>query len=94
MLAKTGEKTALSLTEVQWQGSTIPIKNEQVRVSLIKLNQTIGEVGKEEKREEKVKLFERLLMECQDAVQTVKEQISLELVSNTFHHICRKSVVV
>ena len=94
MLAKTGEKTALSLTEVQWQGSTIPIKNEQVRVSLIKLNQTIGEVGKEEKREEKVKLFERLLMECQDAVQTVKEQISLELVSNTFHQLCRKSVVV
>ena len=94
MLAKTGEKTALSLTEVQWQGSTIPIKNEQVRVSLIKLNQTIGEVGKEEKREEKVKLFERLLMECQDAVQTVKEQISLELVSKIFHQICRKSVVV
>ena len=80
MLAKTGEKAALSLTEVQWKGGVIPIKNQQVRVALIKLNQTVSEVAREESTEEKMKLYERLLMDCQDAVQMIRDEANQEKV--------------
>ncbi len=70
----------MSLTEVQWKDSMVPIKNQQVRVALIKLNQTVTEIGREENVEEKMKLYERLLMDCQDAVQIIRDDINQEKV--------------
>ena len=87
-MAKTGEKVALSLTEVQWKGSMVPIKNQQVRVALIKLNQTIAEVGREENTEEKMRLYEQLLMDCQDAVQMIRDELNQEKVVNCIRSIC------
>ena len=72
---------ASSLTEVQWQGKSIPVKNERIRVSLIKLNQLVSEVGRTEEREKKVTLFERLLMECQDSTQLVRDELNQDSVS-------------
>lgn len=72
---------ASSLTEVQWQGKSIPVKNERIRVSLIKLNQIVNEVGRTEEREKKMTLFERLLMECQDSTQLVRDELNQDSVS-------------
>ena len=72
---------ASSLTEVQWQGKSIPVKNERIRVSLIKLNQLVNEVGRTEEREKKMTLFERLLMECQDSTQLVRDELNQDSVS-------------
>ena len=72
---------ASSLTEVQWQGKSIPVKNERIRVSLIKLNQLVSEVGRTEEREKKMTLFERLLMECQDSTQLVRDELNQDSVS-------------
>lgn len=58
----------------------VPIKNQQVRVALIKLNQTVAEVGQEENAEEKMKLYERLLMDCQDAIQMIRDEITQDKV--------------
>lgn len=73
---------ASSLTEVQWQGKSIPVKNERIRVSLIKLNQIVNEVGRTEEREKKMTLFERLLMECQDSTQLVRDELNQDSVSD------------
>ena len=70
----------MSLTEVQWKGAVVPVKNQQVRVALIKLNQTMAEVGREENAEEKMKLYERLMMDCQDAIQTIRDELTQEKV--------------
>ena len=86
MLAKTQEKAASSLTEVTWLGKKLPVKSERLRVSLVKLQQVEGELGRgggegggggEEGRME---VYERLLMECQDTMQIVRDEISAEMV--------------
>lgn len=69
------------MTEVQWQGMTIPVKNERIRVCLIKMNQLGSEIGMTEDREEKMALFENLLMECQDSIQHIKDDLNQDLVS-------------
>ena len=70
----------MSLTEVQWKGESVPIRNQQVRVALIKINQTVSEVRKEESVEEKMILYEQLLMDCQDAVQMIRDDMNQDKV--------------
>ncbi len=77
VLAKTQEKAASSLTEVSWLGQKVPVKSEKVRVSLVRLQQVEGELVSEG---DKLEVYERVLMECQDALQVTKEEISSEQV--------------
>ena len=70
----------MTLTEVQWKGVSVPIRNQQVRVALIKINQTVSEVRKEESVEEKMILYEQLLMDCQDAVQMIRDDMNQDKV--------------
>ena len=79
-MAKTQEKAASSLTEVTWLGKKVPVRSEKVRVSLVRLQQVEGEVGRVERAESKMEEYERLLMECQDALQITKEELNLEMV--------------
>ena len=81
VLAKTQEKAASSLTEVSWLGKKVPVKSEKMRVGFIKLQQLEGEVSRVEGSEGKMEVYERLLMECQDTMQLVRDEVAAELVS-------------
>ena len=87
VLSKTQEKVASSLSEVTWQDQRLPVRNEKLRVGLIKLQQMEGELrgrkteGEEEEGSEKMEMYEQLLMECQDTMQIVREDITAEVVS-------------
>ena len=82
VLAQTQEKTALSLSDVQWNGRLIPVKNERVRLSLVKLQQMSGDLRREE-GPGKMNVCESLLMECQDAMQLVRDELYQDSVSYT-----------
>ncbi|XP_064406699.1 signal recognition particle subunit SRP68-like isoform X2 [Halichondria panicea] len=75
VLAKTQEKAASSLTEVTWLGQKVPVRSEKVRVSLVRLQQVEGELVS---GGDKMEVYERLLMECQDALQVTREELSSE----------------
>ena len=55
-----------------------------MRVSLVKLQLVEGEIGRAGEGEKKMEVYETVLMECQDAIQAVKEEISSETVSSYF----------
>ena len=80
VLAKTQEKAASSLTEVSWLGKKLPVRSEKLRVSLIKLQQFEGQLSRVQTSEEKMDVYEKLLMECQDAMQIVRDEIAAEKV--------------
>ena len=82
VLAKTQEKAASSLTEVSWLGKKLPVRSEKLRVSLIKLQQFEGQLSRVQTSEEKMDVYEKLLMECQDAMQIVRDEIAAEKVRN------------
>ena len=71
---------ATSLSEVVWQDQRLPVKNEKLRVGLIKLHQLEGELGRMEGGSEKMEMYEQLLMECQDVMQIVREDLVAETV--------------
>ena len=81
VLVQTKEKTSVALIEVVWQGKTVPVKSERVRLSLVKLRQMEGEVERVKETEEKIHLCEELLMECQDGIQLVRDEINQDVVS-------------
>ena len=60
----------------------MPVRNERLRVGLIKLQQLEGELGRTQGGGgvEKMEMYEQLLMECQDAMQIVREDIAVETV--------------
>ena len=78
------------MTEVVWQGKAVPVKSERVRLSLVKLQQMAGEVERVAETEEKMRLYEALLMECQDGIQSVRDDLNQEAVSscNEFVKLC------
>ena len=49
-------------------------------MGLIKLQQLEGELSMTEGSSEKIEMHEQLLMECQDAMQIVREDIATEVV--------------
>ena len=80
VLVQTKE-TSAGLTEVVWQGNPVPVKSERVRLSLVKLHQMAGEVERMTETEEKIRLCEELLMECQDGIQLVRDEMNQDAVS-------------
>ena len=85
VLAKTQEKAASSLTEVTWLGKKVPVKSEKLRVGFVKLQQLEGELSRAEGGEAKMDVYERLLMECQDAMQMVRDELGPEPVSRVVY---------
>ena len=92
VLAKTQEKAASSLTEVTWLGKKVPVKSEKLRVGFVKLQQLEGELSRAEGGDAKMDVYERLLMECQDAMQLVRDELGPEPVSKIMWvfivHVC------
>ena len=81
VLSKTQEKIANSLSEVTWREQQVPVRNEKLRVALIKLQQLEGEIGRVEGSSEKMELYEQLMMDVQDSIQIVREDLASETVS-------------
>lgn len=52
-------------------------------MGLIKLQQLEGELGRTEGSSEKMEMYEKILMECQDAMQIVREDLAAEVVYTT-----------
>ena len=57
------------------------MKSEKLRVGFVKLQQLEGELSRAEGGEAKMDVYERLLMECQDAMQMVRDELGPEPVS-------------
>ena len=67
----------------------VPVKSEKLRVGFVKLQQLEGELSRAESSENKMEVYERLLMECQDAMQLVRDELGVESVSEMGIDSCR-----
>ena len=56
------------------------MRSEKLRVCLVRVGQSDGELGRAERAEERMELYERLMMECQDAMQVVRDELAAETV--------------
>lgn len=75
LIAQTREKQAATLSEVTWLGRTVPVRQEKVRVFLLNVQESEVEVNKAPDLEAKIAVYERLLLECKDALQVLRDEL-------------------
>ncbi|XP_046365035.1 signal recognition particle subunit SRP68-like [Haliotis rufescens] len=75
LLSQTREKQAATLSEITWQGRTVPVKTESVRVFLLNLQESSKELESADNNETKVSIYESLLKECIDAQQALRDAL-------------------
>jgi signal recognition particle subunit SRP68 len=80
VISQTREKQASSLTEITWKGKTVPVKNEQVRSFILHSNDSKQEVERAGSFENKMAVYDQLLMECKDGLQSLKEEMKPDQV--------------
>ncbi|XP_069808817.1 signal recognition particle subunit SRP68 [Dendropsophus ebraccatus] len=78
LISQTRAKQAATMSEVEWRGRTIPVKIDKVRIFLLGLADTEAAISQAEDEEAKERLFESVLSECRDAIQSVREELKTE----------------
>lgn len=94
VISQSREKQASSLTEITWKGRTIPVKNEQARAFILHSNDSEVEVERAGNFENKMAVYDQLLMECKDGLQSLKDEMRPDQVgANIFRvrvcHLCK-----
>ena len=78
MLAQSREQQAEMMKEITWRGQTIPVKNEKVRVFILQSQESSREIERAESFEQKMELFDSLLMACKDVQQIIKDELKTD----------------
>ena len=81
MIEKTKEKQSATLSEVTWRGRTVPVKNEQVRVLLLSVQESERQLAESDSTEGKLSVCETLLKELIDAQQSLRDELKDDPVS-------------
>ena len=82
LLSQTREKQTATLSEVTWQGRTVPVKSEPVRLFLLSLQDVGQEVESAEGIDNKISIYESLLKQCIDAQQVLRDSLQDDQVRN------------
>ncbi|GBN20897.1 Signal recognition particle subunit SRP68 [Araneus ventricosus] len=75
LIAQTREKQAVTLSEVEWRNRKIPVRHEKIRLFLLNVQDSQMQVEQAADLQAKIAVYERLLMECKDAIQVVRDEI-------------------
>lgn len=76
LIAQTREKQAASLLEVTWRGRTVPVRLEKIRVFLLAYQGHDSSLGKASDFDEKLSAYETILLDCKEAIQSLKEDLA------------------
>ena len=81
LISQTREKQAATMSELKWRGRTVQVKNEQVRLFLLNVQENENEVSEVSDIDNKISLLESLLKECIDAQQVLRDELKNDPVS-------------
>lgn len=62
----------------------MPIRNEKARVFILRYEDKDSELNRQSTFEEKMEVFDNLMMGSKDALQGIKDEISAEMVKAIF----------
>lgn len=75
MIAQTREKQAVTLSEIEWRNRKIPVRHEKIRLFLLNVQDSQLELEQAPDLQAKIAVYERLLLDCKDALQVVRDEI-------------------
>ena len=71
------------MSEVKWQGRTVQVKNEPVRLFLLNLQDSTKEIESAESIDSKISIYESVLKQCIDAQQVLRDALQDDQVQWT-----------
>ena len=72
LINQTREEQAATLQEVEWRGRKLPVKQEKVRIFLLREQEFSAEI---QDSDSKVDAYESLLMDCKDGLQVLRDDL-------------------
>ena len=80
-MEKSKQKRAGVLEEVEWRGRKVQVRPERVRLFLLADKQLDGAVSKALNITSKIELLENNLMDCKDAIASLRDEMKGDAVS-------------
>merc|ERR1712008_325076 len=81
LINQTREQQTATLQEVEWRGRKLPVKQEKIRIFLLR-EQEFSETEVQGKTfQDQISAYEGLLMDCKDALQTLRDDLIEEMKS-------------
>lgn len=76
LVAQTKTESTDTLQTMDWRGRKVTVRPEKVRVFLLSIQEVDKSVEKAKTVQAKIELLETVIMDCRDAIQAVKDEIS------------------
>jgi len=77
LINQTREEQASTLQEVEWRGRKMAVKQEKVRLFLLREQEFQDELARQDsvQTEKQISAYESLLMDCKDAIQVLRDDL-------------------
>ncbi|XP_017844104.2 signal recognition particle subunit SRP68 [Drosophila busckii] len=75
LVSQTKTESSEGLQTIDWRGRKVTVRPEKVRLFLLSAQELDKSLAKTAKLDGKIELIERILMDCKDAIQAVRDEI-------------------
>ncbi|XP_067644307.1 signal recognition particle subunit SRP68 isoform X2 [Eurosta solidaginis] len=75
LVSQTKMESSEGLQTIEWRNRKVTVRPEKVRLFLLSTQEVDKSLEKTAQLDSKIELIERILMDCKDAIQAVKEEI-------------------
>ncbi|CAD7006680.1 signal recognition particle subunit SRP68 [Ceratitis capitata] len=75
LVSQTKVESSEGLQTIEWRNRKVTVRPEKVRLFLLSIQEVDKSLEKTTKVDSKIELIERILMDCKDAIQAVREEI-------------------
>ncbi|EDW80022.1 uncharacterized protein Dwil_GK12346 [Drosophila willistoni] len=75
LVSQTKTESSEGLQTIDWRGRKVTVRPEKVRLFLLSAQELDKSLAKTTKLDGKIELIERILMDCKDAIQAVRDEI-------------------
>merc|ERR1712223_971815 len=75
LINQTREEQAATLQEVEWRGRKLPVKQEKIRIFLLREQEFTETEVQGKSYPDQLSAYESLLMDCKDALQTLRDDL-------------------
>ncbi|KAH8301243.1 hypothetical protein KR018_009226 [Drosophila ironensis] len=75
LVSQTKTESSEGLQTIDWRGRKVTVRPEKVRLFLLSAQELDKSLAKTTKQDSKIELIERILMDCKDAIQAVRDEI-------------------
>lgn len=83
VLEETRKKQSENLDDIYFLGKTVPITNEKIRRNILNSMNISNEIKKLNDNEEKLKLYDKLLIQLTDSLSIIKDEIKQKTIEKT-----------